>query len=209
MAISKERSRTSSKYVYYALQLYASGLSLRKTSERLSNVLIRRNHVSIWNWIQRYKPQRILQIRRTISEFIIDETLIKVGSDYVWLWVAIEPRYKTILGIRISIERSMLVAEQFIQSLIRKYGKHNISTDGGSWYPQACRFLNVEHHKHSSFEKSFIERTIQYIKDRTECFDDYFPCMRINCKLGHIMNWLVLFVDMHNRDLMIKQKVVK
>jgi putative transposase len=50
----------------------------------------------------------------TISEFIIDEMLIKVGSDYVWLWVAIEPRYKTILGIRISIERSMLVAEQFI-----------------------------------------------------------------------------------------------
>ncbi|HEY6164825.1 MAG TPA: hypothetical protein VIW25_07935, partial [Nitrososphaeraceae archaeon] len=40
---------------------------------------------------------------------------------------------KTILGIRISIERNMLVAEQFIQSLIRKYGKHNISTDGGTW----------------------------------------------------------------------------
>ena len=57
----------------------------------------------------------------TISEFIFDETLIKVGSDYVWLWVAIEPRYKTIRGIRISIERSMLVAKQFIQSLIRKY----------------------------------------------------------------------------------------
>jgi len=33
--------------------------------------------------------------------------------------------------------------------------------------------------------------------------------MRINCKLGHRMNWLVLFVDKHNRDLMIKQKVVK
>jgi putative transposase len=65
----------------------------------------------------------------------------------------------------------MLVAEQFIQSsLIRKYGKHNISTDGGTWYPQACKFLNVKRHTHSSIEKSFIERTIQYIKDRTECF---------------------------------------
>ena len=95
-------------------------------------------------------------------------TLIKAGSDYVWLWVAIEPRNKMILGIRISLERNMLVAEQFIQSLIRKYGKHNISTDGGTWYPQACRFLNVEHHVHSPLEKSFIERTIQYIKDRTE-----------------------------------------
>jgi putative transposase len=62
----------------------------------------------------------------------------------------------------------MLVAEQFIKSLIRRYGKHNISTDGGTWYPQACRFLNIEHHNHSSIEKSFIERTIQYRKDRTE-----------------------------------------
>jgi putative transposase len=127
------------------LQLCSSGLSLRKTSERLS-ALIRRNHVSIWNWIQRYKPKRLFQPERTISEFIIDEALIKVGSDYVWLSVAIEPKHMMILGIRISIERSMLVAEQFIQSLIRKYGKHNISTDGGSWYPQACGFLNVEHH---------------------------------------------------------------
>ena len=101
-------------------------------AQRLSNVLIRRNHVSIWNWIQGYKPKRILQTRRIISEFIIDETLIKAGSDYVWLWVAIEPRDKMILGIRISIERSMLVAKQFIQSLIRKYVKHNISTDGGT-----------------------------------------------------------------------------
>ncbi|HEY9490499.1 MAG TPA: hypothetical protein VIP56_00835 [Nitrososphaeraceae archaeon] len=35
--------------------------------------------------------------------------MIKVGSDYVWLWVAIEPTEKTILGIRLSIERNMLV----------------------------------------------------------------------------------------------------
>jgi putative transposase len=81
-----------------------------------------------------------------------------------------QPTDRTILGIRISIERNMLVSEQFIQSLIRKYGKHNISTDGGTWYPQACRLLKVTHHIHSSIERSFIERTIQYIKDRTECF---------------------------------------
>jgi transposase-like protein len=103
------------------------------------------------------------QNRCKLLEFIIDETLIKVGSDYVWwLWVAIEPNENTILGIRISIERNMLVAERFIKSLIWKYAKHNISTDGGTRYPPACRFLNVEHHNnHSSIEKRFIERTIQ------------------------------------------------
>jgi len=103
MSASKERTRTSSEYVYYALQLYFSGLSPRRIS------IIKRNHVSIWNWIQRYKPTKILQRRCKLSEFVIDETLIKVGSDYVWLWVAIEPTEKTILGIRLSIERNMLV----------------------------------------------------------------------------------------------------
>ena len=33
---------------------------------------------------------------------------------------------------------------------------------------------------------NLIERTIQYIKDRTEYFDDYFPCRKSKCKLQHI-----------------------
>ena len=40
---------------------------------------------------------------------LINETLIKAASDYVWLWIAIEPMNKMILGIRLSIERSMLL----------------------------------------------------------------------------------------------------
>ena len=36
----------------------------------------------------------------------------------------------------------------------------------GTWYPpQACKFLKLKHHTHSSYEKSIIERTIQYIKN--------------------------------------------
>lgn len=45
--------------------------------------------------------------RREVSEFIVDETLIKVGRELVWLWIAIEPIEKVILDIRISFERSM------------------------------------------------------------------------------------------------------
>jgi putative transposase len=95
----------------------------------------------------------------------------------------------------------MLVAERFIASLINKFGKCPVSTDGGTWYPQACQFLDVEHHIHSSFEKSIIERTIQYIKDRTEGFDDYFPCGKKKCKLKHVINWFNLFIDQHNKEI--------
>ncbi len=63
----------------------------------------------------------------------------------------------------------LVVAEHFIASLINKYGKRPVSTtDGGeTWYLQAFRFLKLDHHIHSPYEKSLIERTMQYIKDRT------------------------------------------
>ncbi len=194
------RNKTPSKYVYYAIHLYFSGLSLRRASERLSQ-LFKRNHVSIWNWIQKYKPQKMQSRRRKVLEYIVDETMLKVGSEYIWLWVAIEPKNRQILALSISKERNMFVAERFIGGLVKFNGKHPVSTDGGTWYPMACKFLGLKHHNHSPYEKSIIERTMQYIKDRTESFDDYFPCRVKNCKLKHVRNWLRLFVDYHNNEI--------
>ncbi len=107
------RNRTPSKYVYYGLYLYFSGLSLRRVSERLS-VFIKRNHVSVWNWIQKYKPKKISTRRKKVSEFILDETVIKVGPEYIWLWVAIESKNMEILALSISKERNMFIAERFL-----------------------------------------------------------------------------------------------
>jgi putative transposase len=97
----------------------------------------------------------------------------------------------------------MFVAERFLDGVTKEYGKHPVSTDGCTWYPpQACRFLKLEHHLHSAYEKSVIERTIQYIKDRTEGFDDYFPCRKKkNCKLIHVKQWLNLFAYYHNNEI--------
>ena len=194
------RNKTPPEYVYRGLYLYFSGLSLRRTSERLS-CFIKRNHVTIWNWIQKYHPKKILTRSKRIFEFIVDETLLKVGSEYIWLWVAIDAKSKEILALSISKERNMFVAERFMSDLIKGYGRHPVSTDGGTWYPMACKFLKLKHQIHSSFEKSIIERTMQYIKDRTENFDDYFPCRIKNCKLKHVRNWLILFVNYHNNEL--------
>ena len=196
-----QRKRTKPKDIAYSLYLYFLGLSYRNTAKALQR-FARRSHVSIWKWIQKYRPKRILTKRKKIDEFIIDETSIRIGSQYVWLWVAIEPKNKQILQVDMSFERTMLVTERFIASLINIYGKHHVSTDGGTWYPHACKFLKLRHHLHSPFEKSIIERTMQYIKDRTESFDDYFPCRKKKCKLKHIRNWFNLFISQHNKQIM-------
>ena len=140
-----QRKRTPPKDVAYGLYLYFLGLSYRSTAKALCR-FVHGSHVSVWKWIQRYKPQKVSNKRKKIDGFIIDETQIKVGSQYVWLWVAIEPKKRQILKFDISFERNMLVAERFIASLLDSYGRHQVSTDGGTWYPQACKFLKVEHH---------------------------------------------------------------
>ena len=155
---SRIRIRTPLQIIGYGLYLYFLGLSFRNTANKALSFLflVKISHVSIWNWIQKYKPHK-LKKKKNIDGYLINETAIKVGSELIWLWVAI-------------------------------------------WYPQACRFLKLVRHLHSHYEKSLIERTIQYIKDRVECFDDYFPCKKNKCTLNHLKQWLYLFIDQHNGE---------
>ncbi len=130
----------------------------------------------------------------------------RLESNYIWLWIAIEPTKKEVLGISISLERNMFVAEKFISKLCKIHGKHLPSQQRRwYWYQPACKFLNIiHHHLHSSYEKSIIERTMQYVKDRTESFDVItFHAQKKNCKLKHVQNWLNLFVGFHNKELQI------
>ena len=150
-----KRNRTSSLDISRALYLYFLGLSTRSVSKAIFFLhKVKRSHVAIWKWIQKCHPRKIPLKRKKIEEYIVDETLIKVGSELVWLWVAIEPENRQILALSISKERNMLIAERFLSSLIKIHGKHPVSTDGGTWYPMACRFLKLNHHIHSSMRKA-------------------------------------------------------
>jgi putative transposase len=47
----------------------------------------------------------------------------------------------------------MFVAQLFISDVVEEHIEHPVSKDGGTWYPQACRFLKLTHHIHSSYEQ--------------------------------------------------------
>ena len=79
---------------------------------------------------------------------------------YYYLWICIEPVHRTIEGIHISNERNIFVAENFIRSLVDKYCKHTVYTDGGTWYPKACKILRLKYYLHSPLEQSLIERVV-------------------------------------------------
>ena len=179
---------------------------MRNISKAISR-FIKRSHIAIREWSQKYKPaERVSYTKIKISEFIIDEIQIKVGSsEYIWLWVAIESKTKNILGISISKERNMFISERFLSNVIKEYGEHPVSTDGGTWYPsQACsRFLKINHHLHILlWRKVSLLKGLSSIKDRTkECFDDYFPCRKKKCKLKHVKQWFNLFANYYNKEI--------
>jgi putative transposase len=116
------RNRTPSPRIGYGLYLYFLGLSTRKAAKALSFLhIVKRSHVAIWYWIQKYKPQRMWSKRKMVSQFIIDETQIKVGSELLWLWITIEPKTHMILRTKISKERNMFIAERFLLDIVEEY----------------------------------------------------------------------------------------
>ena len=105
-------------YVYYALQLYFSGLSLREHHKGYFN-LSRETTFPFGTGSSVTTRERYCNRDAKLSEFIKDETVNKVDSDLCimgyGLWVTNEPTEKTILGITISVERNMIEAERFIR----------------------------------------------------------------------------------------------
>jgi hypothetical protein len=82
------RNRTSSEYIGYGLSIFLFFRSFIKKDIRKIIVLFYKEreimYQSIWNWIQqKYKPKKIFERKKKIKEFIIDETLIIVGSELI------------------------------------------------------------------------------------------------------------------------------
>jgi transposase-like protein len=64
----------------------------------------------------RHNPaERLFHTKTKTSEFIVDDTQIKVISEYIWLWEDIESKTRNILGISIFKGRNnmFVVAERF------------------------------------------------------------------------------------------------
>ena len=182
--------------------MYFNSRSYRCTSKSLEYIL-RRSYVSIWKWVQKNANVadcfRIYKQR--VKEIFVDETLIQIdGKDY-WLWIAYEPNIKRCLMMHLSRERTILVCYQFFKQLRNRFGRKLILTDGATWYYQVCRWLRMKQYIYESDLKNKMERFVQKIKDRTECFDDHFPCTKDDCNGLHVYNWLKLYILYIHSDM--------
>ena len=117
----KKENKTKRYSLFFTPFYFSSSLSLRNTSNALSRFVKRSHTIAVRDcWIQRYRPERLFFKKTKISEFVADDTQIKVGFEYIWLWVAIEYETKNIVAINISKERNIFVAESGFYTMLLK-----------------------------------------------------------------------------------------
>ena len=193
------RERTPFLLMLYACYVYFGSNSLRRASKILEPIK-KRSYEAIRQWVQRLAPlcDRFDVDRKLVSFIFVDETMIKIKGKRAWVWVAFEPGLRAFLSFRVSYNQSTLDAYLFLKELRRRYGLKPIWTDDANWYPEACRWLRLEHHVYGDEWKNLIERMNQSLKDRLENFDDYFPCLKDGCKKEHVRNWISVFRFYHN-----------
>ena len=200
-----ERKRTPYEIIYYAVFVVFQGLSFERCSKTIEP-FIKRSPKAIWDWYQELGSDRSISKifrlgRERVKIFAIDETEIIIAGRKAFFFLAYEPFEKRILGLYLTWQPNSIVVEMFLKDLKRMYGRHQVWTDGAWYYALGCQSLGWEHHvyERGSWLWEVMERAIQYLKDRTEAFDDLFPCRShgVNCRLKHVWNWINVFLLHH------------
>lgn len=191
------RERTPVEIILYAVFLYLGGLSLKGVKTRLLGIT--RSRTAVWKWIQKFSILLRGRIADDLPEVIIaDETCLQVKDMNLWFWYALDPETRKIVYYKITWNRTNLSCKKFFQELEKQYGKQPelVVTDGGKWYNILQR-MGIPHEVVSGGIRSYVERVIETVKDRTRMFDNYFPSRHV-WVAGHVKRWMDLFLFYYN-----------
>ena len=158
--------------------LYLAGLSYNLTAQHISKKHGYVSKVSAYNWMQKMKQVQeylwcpIKCPRRCVA---IDETKLKVNGKVIFIWSAIDVDTREILHVDASWTRNIAVAKWFLQDVMKSCTKKTLFiTDKGVWYKSAFRKLGLKHEFVSGHDRSYIERWMRTLKERTRRFYNNF-----------------------------------
>jgi len=101
------------------------------------------DHVTVFRWVQHYAPEinkRMRQhLKMTGASYRIDETYVKVGTEWKYLYRAVDSAGCTI-EFMLSAKRDVSAAKRFFKKLMRADHRRlpfTIGTDKHASYPEA------------------------------------------------------------------------
>jgi transposase-like protein len=101
------------------------------------------DHVTVFRWVQRYAPEINRRMRPHLkmsgTSYRLDETYVKVGAEWKYLYRAVDSRGQTI-EFMLSAKREVSAAKRFFRKLMRADHRRlpfTIGTDKHASYPEA------------------------------------------------------------------------
>ncbi len=118
-------------------------LSYRDLEEMMHERGLCVDHTTVFRWVQRYAPEINKLIRPHLklsgTSYRVDETYIKVGKEYKYLYRAVDKDGQTI-EFMLSAKRDVSSAKRFFKKLMRADHRRlpfSISVDKNAAYPDA------------------------------------------------------------------------
>ena len=182
-----------------AVILYYAGISFRKTSKFLRD-FERFSHESLRLWYHKIANlfASASKNRRCVA---IDETKIKIGDEYWYIWAAIDVDTWEILGIMVTKWRTSIDVIKFVKEILR-YCKNRpiIKTDRGPWYRWSLQRLGLKHEYETFGERNAIEGWFNILKSRLKRFWKRFPS---NASKESVESWIAAFITLYNLEVRI------
>lgn len=177
-----EHMKFNAHTVGESLGLFYDGLSLSDISRHLLVTEgLKVDPVTVWRWIIRFSKlsQQITTKThiKTSWRWIIDETMIKVAGDNMWLWDVIEAKTRFLLATHLTKSRTLPSAIVVLKEA-KKHVVGNpsyIVSDGLPAYPEAIEDVfgaDSKHIRAKGFTEkpntNLIERFQGTVKERTK-----------------------------------------
>jgi transposase, IS6 family len=121
-------------------------LSYRDLQELMTERGLSVDHSTLWRWVQRYAPvlnQRLRrELRRPNGSWRVDETYIRLGGEWVYLYRAVDSTGDTI-DFMLSPKRDLIAAKHFLRLALSRTatGPRVINVDGHPAYATAISEL--------------------------------------------------------------------
>jgi transposase-like protein len=118
---SWERERTATPVRVFAVQLHATGCSLRETKEILRLLGVQRSHQAIWQWLHQLADSGHNPPEAKPKRVAVDETAVKINGEWSWQYAAIDIETKLILDVELFGRHGTDPAAAFLQRLTEKH----------------------------------------------------------------------------------------
>lgn len=169
-------------------------LSYRDLEEMMRERGLAVDHTTVFRWVQRYAPEINKRMRPhlklTGASYRIDETYVKVGKQWKYLYRAVDKEGQTI-EFMLSAKRDVSAAKRFFKKVMRADHRRlpfSIGTDKHASYPEAfttsqeekvipfdCRLRRVK------YLNNVIEQDHRFIRRRwraMQCFRSFHTAER-------------------------------